>query len=107
MSDCACSKHPLTNGGFYLTSHRIKQPISVHKVKRLISWRLKINIQEADIETEVLKYICLIPRFICKFISSATLSHINVFSRWLEHNIKSTVKWRELFSNTQEQNLER
>lgn len=81
MSDCACSKHPLTNAGFYLTSHCIKQAISVYKTKQLINWRLKINMQEASTQTEVLKYICLMPRFICKFISSAILSLTDVFSR--------------------------
>lgn len=74
MPDCASSKHPLTNAGFSLTSHCIKQPISVHKTKQLISWRLKINMQGAGIETAVLKYTCLMPRLVCKFISSVILT---------------------------------
>lgn len=38
------------------------------------------------IQTTVLKYICLMPIFICKLISSVILyllSEVDVFSRWL------------------------
>lgn len=48
--------------------------------------------QEAGTQTEVLKYICLMPRFICKFISSAILSHTDVFSRWLTARTQTIFK---------------
>lgn len=109
MSDCACSKHPLTNAGFYSSSHCIKQAISVHKTKQLINWRLKINMQGAGIQTVVLKYICLMPRLICKFISSVILTKscwcvFKMVNCHKTNNIYSTVKQSELFSNIQKQN---